>query len=355
MDYGFKVTTNGRELIAACAETGAGLEITRVAMGSGALPVGIDLADVHALYEYVADGAVSTRSHADDRFYLTAQYSNASPESHKRIPAFSIREFMIYARHPQTGAETDLLYATLGSYYQTVPAWNDRYPESVFSFPLTMILSDEINVTVDATAGLITYDDLTQAVKEATEGTGGIVATIPFEISPRSWQDGEPGTYPKYADLLSEDVMSGQVPMVILDEESLDVAQQYGVCSTIRTYTGYVRFLSKRIPESAISGVLYLIGKASGSGGGGGYELPTATRTRLGGVKIGSGLNVLTDGTASVDNESINDTVTDAIDGSIAPDSDVEEMIVDVFDEEQTQEAGAGAGEVSGGGADLDE
>lgn len=37
-----------------------------------------------------------------------------------------------------------------------------------------------------------------------------------------------------------------------------------------------------------------------GGGGGGSYELPVATGTRLGGVKIGSGINVTADGTISV-------------------------------------------------------
>lgn len=37
----------------------------------------------------------------------------------------------------------------------------------------------------------------------------------------------------------------------------------------------------------------------SGGGGGGGYTLPTATATRLGGVKVGSGLSVESDGTLS--------------------------------------------------------
>ena len=39
---------------------------------------------------------------------------------------------------------------------------------------------------------------------------------------------------------------------------------------------------------------------AISSGGGGGYTLPTATASRLGGVKIGSGVSVEDDGTISV-------------------------------------------------------
>ena len=42
------------------------------------------------------------------------------------------------------------------------------------------------------------------------------------------------------------------------------------------------------------------IGLDTGGGGGGGsYVLPTATRTRLGGVKVGTGLEVAEDGTLS--------------------------------------------------------
>lgn len=38
-----------------------------------------------------------------------------------------------------------------------------------------------------------------------------------------------------------------------------------------------------------------------GGGGGGSYVLPTATASRLGGVKIGSGINVASDGTISAE------------------------------------------------------
>ena len=40
-------------------------------------------------------------------------------------------------------------------------------------------------------------------------------------------------------------------------------------------------------------------GVTDSSGGGGGYTLPTATASRLGGVKVGSGLSVEEDGTLS--------------------------------------------------------
>lgn len=44
-----------------------------------------------------------------------------------------------------------------------------------------------------------------------------------------------------------------------------------------------------------------IVNKFGGNGGGGGYVLPTATDSRLGGVKIGSGINVAADGTISAE------------------------------------------------------
>lgn len=283
-DYGFKPTTNGRELLTACAATGKGLEITRVAIGSGRVPVDVDLADVHALYEYVADGTIGQRTHENDRLYMTVQYSNADPEDHKALPSFAIAEFMVYARHPTSGEETDLLYGTLGSYLQSVPPYNPAFPASVFSFPMTIIVSDEISVTISATAGLITFDDLDAAVKEATKDVGGIVKTISFSLEPDKWQLGDGGSYPYFADIEDEDIASSQVPEVTLDEESLDAAADFKMCATARSYAGYVRLRAKEQPSASVSGVLYLTGKAIGA-----KSTPTKVMDgKLDGIQLGN-------------------------------------------------------------------
>lgn len=166
MEYGFKPTTNGRELLVACAALGKGLDITRVAVGSGVVPEDVDLADVHALYNYVTDGSVGDRTHENDRLYMTVQYANSM---NKTLPAFTIAEFMVYAKHPRTGEETDLLYGTLGSYLQSVPAYNANLPVSVFTFPLVIILSDKVDVSISAPAGLVTYDELQEASGNAVK------------------------------------------------------------------------------------------------------------------------------------------------------------------------------------------
>lgn len=265
MEFGFKITTNGRTLLAACAATGAGLTITRVEVGQGMAPDGTDLADVHQLYDYVADGAIGDRKHEDDRLHLTVQYSNSE---NPQQGSFTLSEFMIYALDPDTEQETDLIYASLGSYSQPVPMYDANLQACVFSYPLVFVLSDEINVTVEVPAGLVTYDDLASAVREATRYFGGIVKAISFLIELEDWQiSADDNGYLYYADIKDEDITSGHVPAVVLDEASQDVAGDIQMCAAARSYSGYVRIKAKLPPGESISGMLYLIGRASGGGG----------------------------------------------------------------------------------------
>ena len=115
MKYGYKVTKQGRELLAALLATGKELEIVRVAVGSGKVSEDTDLADMTDLVEYVAEGKIAQRRHVDNVLYLTVQYaSNDTPG----LPAFYLGEFIVWAKHPTTGGEVVLLYATLGDYTQ---------------------------------------------------------------------------------------------------------------------------------------------------------------------------------------------------------------------------------------------
>ena len=341
-DYRFKVTTSGHNLLAALMATGKGLEITRVAVGSGRVEADRELANMTDLVEYVADAAIAAREHDGDELHLTVQYaSNMTPG----LGMFYLSEFVVEAKHPVTGESVNLLYATLGDYIQPVRAYSEVTAPDVRNYPLTIIVSSDIEVTVSAAGGLVTYDELNDAVdtavKEATKDVGGIVKTIYFSIAPTDWRDAGSGTYPMYADITNEDIAKSQVPQVVFDEDSLDIAAAARVCKAQNSYTGYVRIKAKAAAAAEISGVLYMIGKATGSGGGGGeYDLPTATRTRLGGVMIGDGLNYKADGTTYVDKDAVAEDVTPKVmEDASASDESVDDMIHDVFGNETTAEA----------------
>jgi len=72
------------------------------------------------------------------------------------------------------------------------------------------------------------------------------------------------------------------------------------------------------IPEFSVDGKTLVIsrgvwGGGTGGGGGSAYILPAATERRLGGVKIGDGIDVTTDGTISTDVTAIAEAAAAAV------------------------------------------
>lgn len=160
MNYSFKVTTAGRELLATLLATGQVLELTRVAVGCGRVAEDANLADMTDLIQYVAEGTLTQRRHEDNILYLTVQYaSNSTPG----LAAFYLSEFIVQARHPDTGENVTFLYATLGDYIQHVNAYSEELPPDIRNYPMMIAITDEIEVSITAPAGLITYDELEQA------------------------------------------------------------------------------------------------------------------------------------------------------------------------------------------------
>jgi len=157
LDYGYKLTTHGRRVLAACLDLGAPLRLTRAAVGGGLIDRDEDLAKAHALIHYAAEASIADRRHEEDRLFLTVRYSN---QDHPEAETFTLSEFMVWAEDPETGRETDFLYATLGDFRQPVPAYSEAFPASVWSFPLVLVVSSDLQVSITASPGLVTYTDL---------------------------------------------------------------------------------------------------------------------------------------------------------------------------------------------------
>ncbi len=163
MNYGFKPTTHGEALIAACMDLGAPLKITRAAVGSGL--AGGSLANTHALVHYIADAAIADRRHEGNQLFLSVQYRN---DAHPELGDFVLSEFIVYALDPETGRETDLLYATLGDSRQPIPSFKNGFPASVWTFPVVLVVSGELQVNITASPGLVTWIDLQEAIDQLT-------------------------------------------------------------------------------------------------------------------------------------------------------------------------------------------
>ena len=177
MDYGYKVTTHGRALLAKCLDLGKPLKLVRAAVGSGMMDADEDMAKMHSLIHYAAPAAIADRRHEVDRLYLTLQYSN---QDHPEVGAFTLSEIMVWAEDPETGQETDYLYATLGDYRQPVPAYSSGFPASVWAFPLVLVVSGDLKVEITASPGLVTSLDLQEAIDRLTHAIMVNELTLPL-------------------------------------------------------------------------------------------------------------------------------------------------------------------------------
>lgn len=264
-EYAYKPTTHGRAVMAACMALERPLKITRVAFGSGKVEPEVNLADVHALLEYISEGTVAERRHEEDRFYLTVQYANSE---HPAVKTFLLSEFMVWCQDPETGEETDLLYGTLGDYRQPVPGYNPAYPPSIFNFPLTLILSDEINVSVSAPSGLVTHGELLGLL----DGIGTDKAEVVIPASGWVPDTDTGGAYALQLDIAIAKITGQMIPKLTVHPAGLDTAAVCGLCPAARTERGILRVYAQTMPEAPISTSLTLLdtsyqtsGKISGS------------------------------------------------------------------------------------------
>lgn len=255
MEIAFKPTTHGRAILSACMSHTLPLQLTRVAFGSGRVSENRNLADMHELIQYVADGTIGDRRHEDDRLYLTVQYANDA--AHASVSTFMLSEFMIYARDPETGEDRDFIYATLGDYSQAIPAYRAGFSPGTWSLPLVIIISDEIEVSISAPAGLVTHDELIRLLSKHASGAAKRSLTIPTGGWTADADTG--GTYPLHLDIASAEITEDMVPLASILPQSLPAAIACGLCPACRTLPGLLRFYTKSAPASDIQISLALL------------------------------------------------------------------------------------------------
>lgn len=120
-----------------------------------------------------------------------------------------------------------------------------------------------------------------------------------------------------------------QYPDVTLHKEALNVAQRAQLCPTVQSGADTVTFWARYVPTADMDATLALVYSGGGTGGGSSYALPVATATTLGGVKIGSGVNVAEDGTISVTAGSVSETALSTDD--LATEADTSTMLDTVY------------------------
>ena len=103
--YGGTVTVAGRDLITSLV-AGETIQFTRIMVGSGALPEGVEPIDMTELVTPVAEGTSTTPVQDGATVYMTIEYRSDLNGGLKE--GFWLREFGVYAKT----AETKFCYIT---------------------------------------------------------------------------------------------------------------------------------------------------------------------------------------------------------------------------------------------------
>jgi len=359
--YGGTITVKGRDLITSLL-AGETIEFTRIVVGAGAMPEGVEPIDMEALVDPVADATSTIPVVENGEMRMTVEYRNDMNGGLQK--GFWLREFGIFARTANS-EEVLLYYATLGNSPQPVNAYQDNRID-IRRYPVTIALAIDADVQVTYNPGSF----ITSA--EAQEMIGGMLQTairdvnstilMPITIPAEGWKEPEAGEetgtevddYPLSLDVPIEIAKADHFPSIGLDKPSLKIAKAIELCPSVESLDGYLRFWAKSAPAGDMYGTLALIRTIGGSDGdGSAYVLPVANSTTLGGVKVqeGSGLTIDREGNIAVDYAS-DEEVSDAIDqvlgdvpeyeppesggdnpstGDVATDDEVKDMISDVF------------------------
>lgn len=335
--YGGTVTVAGRNLITSLM-VGKTIEFTRIVVGSGAMPEGVEPIDMVALVTPVAEGVSSVPTVENGVLSMVVEYRNDLNGG--LLDGFWLREFGVFAKTEDT-EEILLYYATLGDSPQPVNAYKDnridirRYPISI-----ALELDADIQITYNPGA-FITSAEAEELVRTMVQdAVSGVSTAIIKDITiphtgwkRREGSDGQgqenTDEYNYSVDVSVEEATEAQFPSVALHKAALETARNAGLCPTAQTLAGVLRFWAKRSPAEDMEATIALISPGTISGGSGStYVLPVATATRLGGVKIGKGISVESDGTIHASTSGINPD-------DMASTEDTESMLDDVFPEDE--------------------
>ncbi len=142
----------------------------------------------------------------------------------------------------------------------------------------------------------------TEYLKKAIEEKGGAgIEVCTISIPKTGWTKGT-GIYEYTIDIPSESITENLIPILTILPTSVDEAASCGLCPACETVNGALRLYAKKEPQTAMEGSLTLIFP---KGGGGNVDLPIATESALGAVKIGNGLTVQSDGTLSINKDTV--------------------------------------------------
>lgn len=157
-----------------------------------------------------------------------------------------------------------------------------------------VVVRGKSTVDADLTAIEHRLDDIEENGAPGSGLTAMAVGEVTIPTS--GWEADENGYH---LDITNSIVTSAVVPLLVIHPDSYDSAKDCELKGYCQSFEGYVRILSKFIPQSAIKASFALIGQKGQTNASG---LPLASKDTAGLVKIGEGF-VSNDGVVSVDKD----------------------------------------------------
>lgn len=335
--YGGTVTVAGRDLITRLL-AGETIELTKIVVGSGSMPEGVEPIDMMELVEPVAEATSTVPTVENNIMSMVVEYRNDLNDGLEQ--GFWLREFGIFARTEES-EEILLYYATLGDSPQPVSAF-DGSRVDIRRYPVTIAMALDASVEVTyKPAAFLTAEDAEELIRSLVSGqvgttidqaisghdtdpnahaslmskmqsmvaaAGAAIKTAKLAIGKDGWEENDSEKYPYCNDVECELSRETHLPLVNIDEESEDVAFVCGLRMQAEAYDGYVRFWARSLPAEDITCTVDLVGRGESADGSGSYVLPAASAQVLGGVKVGTGLKVEKDGTLSINSATPDET-----------------------------------------------
>ncbi len=191
--YGGTVTVAGRNLITSLM-AGKTIEFTRIMVGSGAMPEGVEPIDMVTLVTPVAEGVSSVPTVENGVLSMVVEYRNDLNGGLQE--GFWLREFGVFAKTEDT-EEILLYYATLGDSPQPVNAYKDNRID-IRRYPISIALELDADVQITYNPGaFITSAEAEELVRtmvqEAISGVGtAIIKDITIPHTGWTWQEENP-------------------------------------------------------------------------------------------------------------------------------------------------------------------
>lgn len=184
MEAGFTITKQGWHLLAKLV-AGAKLEISKVMVGSGKVPEGVNPGELTDLVQPVALATSTLPVVEDKQVSFIVEYRNdlngdlrepseaQSGKSGGLTDGFWLNEFGVFANDPDDG-EVLLYYATMGDYPQYVSAFSGGSVD-IRRYPVSIALSDCEDVQLAYPAGaLVTAEEMEAALVRRGVPPGGL-------------------------------------------------------------------------------------------------------------------------------------------------------------------------------------